>query len=110
MTRAVERTATTVGPAIAGVVVAVFGSIYALWVAAGLFGLASLVVATTLTNLLDQAFIAVLLPVWARSSGFGPEAVGLVVSVFGAASVVAALTAAALGSGSTAVRSISSAS
>jgi MFS family permease len=138
---AVERTATTIGPAIAGVVVAGFGSVYALWVAAGLFGLASLIVTATLTdpvlepaeagvtqaegyfaqlregadflrkegllraivamvavtNLLDQAFIAVLLPVWARSSGYGPEAVGLIVSVFGATSVVAALVAAAAG-------------
>lgn len=138
---AVERTATTVGPAIAGLVVAGFGSVYALWVAAGLFGLASLIVTTTLTdpvaeasvpgaapvdgyfarlkegaaflrkegllraivamvavtNLLDQAFMAVLLPVWARSSGYGPAAVGLVVSVFGASSVIAALAAAAIG-------------
>lgn len=141
LTGAVERTATTVGPAIAGVVVAGFGSIYALWVAAVLFGLASLVVTTTLTdpvvdapdpglnppqgyvgqlkegadflrrepllraivamvavtNLLDQAFFAVLLPVWARSSGYGAETVGLVVTVFGAASVGAALLAAMTG-------------
>jgi len=141
---AVERTATTVGPAIAGFVVAAFGSVYALWVAAALFGLASIIVTTTLTdpvvapepsagsetapaagyveqlregadflrrdgllraivtmvgvtNLLDQAFMAVLLPVWARESGYGPEMVGLVVSIFGATSVVAALAAAAAG-------------
>ncbi len=112
---AVERTATMVGAAIAGVVVAAFGSVYALWVAAALFGLSSLIVTTTLTdpgvappepgvvpvegyvaqlregadflrkdgllraivtmvavtNLLDQAFMAVLLPVWATSSGYG---------------------------------------
>lgn len=137
LTGAVERTATTVGPAIAGAVIAGFGNVCALWVAAALFGLASVIVATTLhdpvpelhqpdvervegylgqlrqgadflrkegllraivamvavTNLLDQAFMAVLLPVWAMASGYGPEAVGLVVSVFGAASVVAALAA-----------------
>ncbi len=141
LTGAVERTATMVGPAIAGVIVAAFGSVYALWVAAAMFGLASVIVTTTLTdpvvgppqpgvvpvegyvaqlreganflrqdgllraivtmvavtNLLDQAFMAVLLPVWAKSSGFGPETVGLTVSIFGAASVVAALAAAATG-------------
>lgn len=129
------------GPAIAGLVVATFGSVYALWVAAALFGLAAVIVATTLTNpvpdprepgaagaesylqrlrqgadflrgegmlraiaamvavtnLLDQAFIAVLLPVWARASGYGPEAMGLVVSIFGAASVIAARVAAGTG-------------
>lgn len=141
LTGAVERTATTVGPAIAGVVVAAFGSVYALWVAAVLFGLGAAIVASTLanpvpeaheagagragsylerlregaaflrgegllraiaamvavTNLLDQAFISVLLPVWAKDSGHGPVAVGLVVSVFGAASVIAALVAAGTG-------------
>lgn len=140
---AVERTATVVGPAIAGVVVATVGGIYALWVAAALFALASLLAIVTLrdpepvvetggtasepaqgyaaqfregasfvrhepllrsiigmvaaTNLLDQAFMAVLLPLWAKSSGYGPEVVGLMISVFGAASIVAALVAAAIG-------------
>jgi MFS family permease len=138
---AVERAATTVGPAIAGLVVAGFGSVYALWVAAALFGLASAIVTTTVTdpvvdnaqpdaavrrgyggelregaaflrqegllraivtmvavtNLLDQAFISVLLPVWARSFGYGAQAVGLLVSVFGATSVLASLVAAAAG-------------
>ncbi|MGH8793190.1 MAG: MFS transporter [Stackebrandtia sp.] len=138
---AAERTASTVGPAIAGVVVAAFGGIYALWIAAALFGLGALVVATTLhdpkpeeheqkveqvdgylaqlrqgatflrsdgllrsiigmvavTNLLDQAFMAVLLPVWAKSSGHGPEVIGLIASVFSAFSIVASLAAAAYG-------------
>lgn len=49
------------------------------------------------TNLLDQAFMAVLLPVWARESGHGADTVGLVISVFAATSILAALIAAALG-------------
>ncbi|MDO0928859.1 MFS transporter [Streptomyces sp. TG1A-8] len=138
LSAAVERTATTVGPALAGVVVTAFGSLYALWVTAALFAVSALVVSTTLsdpvpephetpveeadsyltrlrqgaaflrdakllrsivgmlamTNLLDQAFMSVLLPVWAKESGNGAEAVGLVVSVFAATSIVAALAAA----------------
>ncbi|MGH3382234.1 MAG: MFS transporter [Actinoallomurus sp.] len=50
------------------------------------------------TNLLDQAFMSVLLPAWTRASGHGAETVGLVVSVFAGTSVVAALGAATLGS------------
>ncbi|MFF2012313.1 MFS transporter [Streptomyces sp. NPDC058195] len=138
LSAAVERTATTVGPAIAGVVVASFGSLYALWITACLFGVAALIVSTTLsdpvpephevpveevdgylsrlrqgavflrdakllrsivcmlavTNLLDQAFMSVLLPVWAKETGYGAGAIGLVVSVFAATSIVAALVAA----------------
>ncbi|MFG3016838.1 MFS transporter [Streptomyces cinerochromogenes] len=141
LSTAVERTATTIGPAIAGVVVASFGSLYALWITACLFGVSALVVSTTLsdpapephetpveeaesylsrlrqgavflrdakllrsivcmlaaTNLLDQAFMSVLLPVWAKETGNGAEAVGLVVSVFAATSIVAALVAAGVG-------------
>ncbi|QJS08237.1 MFS transporter [Streptomyces argyrophyllae] len=141
LSAAVERTATTIGPAIAGVVVASFGSLYALWITACLFGVSALVVSTTLsdpapephetpveetegylsrlrqgavflrdakllrsivgmlavTNLLDQAFMSVLLPVWAKETGNGAEAVGLVVSVFAATSIVAALVAAGVG-------------
>jgi MFS family permease len=59
--------------------------------------LRAIVTMVAVTNLLDQAFMTVLLPVWAKSSGYGPEVVGLTVSVFGAASVVAALAAAATG-------------
>ncbi|MFD7134797.1 MFS transporter [Streptomyces sp. NPDC059894] len=138
LSAAVERTATTIGPALAGVVVTAFGSLYALWVTAALFALSALVVSTTLTdpvpeahetpveeadgylsrlrqgaeflrdarllrsivgmlamtNLLDQAFMSVLLPVWAKETGNGPEAIGLAVSVFAATSIVAALVAA----------------
>ncbi len=137
---AVERIATTAGPAVAGVVVASCGSLYALWVTAALFGVSALVVSLFLsnpvpepdeapvdqdapylerlregadflrgagllraivgmlaaTNLLDQAFMTVLLPVWAKATGAGPEAIGLVVSVFAAASVVSSLVAAAV--------------
>jgi MFS family permease len=132
---AVERTATVIGPAMAGVLVAAYGGAQALWLAAALFGLAAGITALTLsdpvreqasaegyvarlreggrflrqepllraiigmvivTNLLDQAFLAVLLPVWARATGHGPQAVGLAVSVFGATSIVAAVTAAAV--------------
>lgn len=133
---AAERTASTVGPAIAGVLVATLGGVSALWVAAALLAAGALIVALALpgqrppaapaegygyrlrrgasflrgdgllsaivgmvavTNLLDQAFMAVLLPVWAKSAGHGPQAVGLVASVFAAASVAASLTAAAVG-------------
>ncbi|HEV2637456.1 MAG TPA: MFS transporter [Actinocrinis sp.] len=133
----VERSATTVGPAIAGVVVALFGSVFAFWATAALFALSALIVSATLTdpvpepherpvtqdapyltrlregadflrgagllrsivvmlamsNLLDQAFMSVLLPVWAKASGAGPEAIGLVVSVFAATSIIAAVVA-----------------
>ncbi|MFJ6462106.1 MFS transporter [Streptomyces sp. NPDC091387] len=138
LSAAVERTATTVGPALAGVVVTAFGSLSALWITAALFALSALIVSTTLTdpvpepheipieesggyfsqlrqgaaflrdakllrsivgmlaitNLLDQAFMSVLLPVWAKESGNGAEAIGLVVSVFAATSIIAALVAA----------------
>ena len=141
LTTAVERTATVVGPAVAGVVVAAFGGPRAFWLAAVLFGLAAVITVATLadpvpdpaeratteidgyfarlregatflrhdgllraivamliaTNLLDQAFIAVLLPVWARASGHGAETVGLVVSIFGATSILGALVAAKYG-------------
>jgi hypothetical protein len=49
------------------------------------------------TNLLDQAFVAVLLPVWATASGHGAETVGLLVGAFGATSIGAAVVAAAFG-------------
>lgn len=49
------------------------------------------------TNLLDAAFMSVLLPAWARASGHGAATVGLVVSIFAATSVVAAILAARFG-------------
>ena len=49
------------------------------------------------TNLLDQAFMSVLLPAWTRQAGHGPETVGVVVSVFAGTSILAALCAATVG-------------
>jgi MFS family permease len=46
------------------------------------------------TNLLDAAFTSVLVPVWARESGNGPTAIGLLGSVMGAAAVGGSLIAA----------------
>jgi MFS family permease len=138
LTAAVERTATVVGPAAAGVIVSAFGGARAFWLAAVLIALAAAITIVMLvdpepdprpttvdgyfgrlregaqflrqerllraivgmvvvTNLLDQATIAVLMPVWARSSGHGVGAVGLLVSVFGATSIVSALVAARYG-------------
>lgn len=56
--------------------------------------LRSIVLMLAVTNLLDQAFMSVLLPVWAKESGNGAAAIGLVVSVFAATSIIAALVAA----------------
>lgn len=47
-----------------------------------------------ITNLLDAAFGAVLMPVWARESGNGPTAIGLMGSTLGAAAVAGSLVAA----------------
>lgn len=137
LTAVVERSALTVGPAVAGVVVAAFGGMSALWVTAALFGLGALIVSIALTdpdtrqteraksyvarlgqgagflredrlllsiygmcavtNLLDQAFATVLLPVWTKASGHGPETLGLLVSVFSVASIGAGGAAATFG-------------
>lgn len=48
-----------------------------------------------ITNLLDQAFTSVLLPVWARDSGRGVAAVGLFGTTFGAAALLGSVLAAA---------------
>ncbi|WP_024756647.1 MFS transporter [Streptomyces exfoliatus] len=47
-----------------------------------------------ITNFLDAAFNSVLVPVWARESGHGPSAIGLMGSVMGAAAVGGSLIAA----------------
>lgn len=47
-----------------------------------------------ITNLLDAGFLTVLMPVWAERSGNGPTAIGLLVSVIGAAAVAGSLIAA----------------
>lgn len=50
-----------------------------------------------MTNLLDQAWTAVLLPVWAHDTGHGAGAVGLVLAMMAGPSILGALTAAAIG-------------
>ncbi|MEH0419769.1 MFS transporter [Streptomyces sp. B21-083] len=47
-----------------------------------------------ITNLLDAAITSVLVPVWARESGNGPTAIGLMGSMMGAAAVGGSLIAA----------------
>ncbi|HEY3530532.1 MAG TPA: MFS transporter [Nocardioides sp.] len=59
--------------------------------------LMSLCVMVALTNLLDLAWSAVLLPVWARDSGAGVGAIGLVFAVWGGASMLGSVVAAAYG-------------
>ncbi|MET9253439.1 MFS transporter [Streptomyces sp. NPDC003717] len=56
--------------------------------------LLSVVVMVGVTNLLDAAFTAVLLPVWADASGNGPSVIGLAGSTAGVAAVVGSLIAA----------------
>ncbi|SDC36115.1 MFS transporter [Nocardioides lianchengensis] len=56
-------------------------------------------VMVALTNLLDVAYVSVLLPVWADEYGGGAAAIGLVLAVFGGASAVGALCAAAWAAG-----------
>lgn len=55
----------------------------------------SLTVMVALTNLLDVAFTAVLLPVWAAETGAGVGAVGLLLAVMAGTSVLGSLVAAA---------------
>ncbi|GAA1159020.1 MFS transporter [Nocardioides aquiterrae] len=57
-----------------------------------LFGIATMV---ALTNLLDAAYVTVLVPVWAVESGRGAGAIGLVFAVFSACSAIGAVCAAA---------------
>jgi MFS family permease len=59
--------------------------------------LMSLCVMIAVTNLLDLAWSAVLLPVWAHDSGAGVGAVGLVFAVWGGASMLGSVVAAAYG-------------
>src|SRR4051794_10732267 len=59
--------------------------------------LMSLCVMVAVTSLLDLAWSAVLLPVWARESGAGVAAGGLVFSVWGGASMIGSVVAAAYG-------------
>lgn len=56
--------------------------------------LLTVIVMVGITNLLDAAITSVLVPVWARESGNGPAAIGLMGSVMGAAAVGGSLIAA----------------
>ncbi|WTY65600.1 MFS transporter [Streptomyces sp. NBC_01410] len=56
--------------------------------------LLTIVVMVGVTNLLDAGFSTVLIPVWARQSGNGPAAIGLLGGVTGAAAVGGSLVAA----------------
>lgn len=56
--------------------------------------LLTVIVMIAVTNLLDAAFAAVLMPVWAQESGNGPTSIGLAGSVLGAAAVGGSLIAA----------------
>ena len=59
-----------------------------------LLGIAAMV---ALTNFLDTAWATVLVPVWARESGGGAAAIGLLWAVFGAAALAGATCAATWG-------------
>jgi MFS family permease len=56
----------------------------------------TVIVMISITNLLDAAFMAVLVPVWAKESGNGPAAIGLTGSAWGIAAVGGSLIAAAV--------------
>ncbi|ARF77401.1 MFS transporter [Kitasatospora albolonga] len=58
--------------------------------------LLTVIVVIGITNLLDAAFTSVLVPVWAKETGSGPAAIGLMGSVMGAAAVGGSLIAAAV--------------
>lgn len=135
-----DRLATTVGPAVGGVVIAVFDPSTGLLANAACFLLGSAIVALSLprgmgtavpphedeprtgywrrfgeglrflrgeplmlaiivtvglANLLDQAFIGVLVPVWAQHTGAGPAAIGLFGTVRGIAAVCGSVVATA---------------
>jgi MFS family permease len=54
-------------------------------------------VMVAVTNLLDAAWSAVLLPVWAKDGGHGVEAVGIIGATFGGAAILGSVVAAAYG-------------
>jgi len=58
--------------------------------------LLTVIVMVGITNVLDAAFLSVLLPVWARDSGDGPAVIGLTGGVWGVAAVGGSLVAAAI--------------
>ncbi len=57
--------------------------------------LLGIAVMVALTNLLDMAYVSVLVPVWAVTWGGGAAAIGLLFAVFGGASALGAVCAAA---------------
>ena len=57
--------------------------------------LLGITIMVAITNLLDQAFAVVLVPVWARESGGGAAAIGLVFAVFSGAAILGAVLASA---------------
>ncbi|OAV52245.1 MFS transporter permease [Rhizobium sp. WYCCWR10014] len=59
--------------------------------------LVSIVAMVAVTNLFDQAYHAVLLPVWTRDAGHGPELLGAMFAAFAGASIAGAAIAAAIG-------------
>jgi len=59
--------------------------------------LLGIAVMVALTNLLDLAYVGLLVPVWAKESGGGAGAIGLLFAVFSDASVIGAMSAAAWG-------------
>ncbi|MEV0774379.1 MFS transporter [Streptomyces sp. NPDC050433] len=58
--------------------------------------LLTIIVMVMVTNFLDAAFSAVLLPVWAKESGNGPSAIGLCAAAGGLAAIGGSLIAAAI--------------
>lgn len=56
-----------------------------------------LVLMISVTNLLDAAVAAVLLPVWIRDHGYGPAQTGLILTAFAITATASALVAAAIG-------------
>ena len=135
---AVERLASTVGAAAAGVLVAAIGPTQALVLDAGSFAVSALLIALTaprkrvagdeevddapyltqlragwqflrgdrvlvaitsmvaVTNLLDMAYMSVFVPVWAKESGGGAAAIGLLFATFSAAAVLGSVVAATI--------------
>ncbi|QKK23255.1 MFS transporter [Rhizobium hidalgonense] len=59
--------------------------------------LVSIVAMVAITNLLDQAYHAVLLPVWTRESSHGPELLGAMFAAFAGASIAGAAITAVIG-------------
>ncbi len=59
--------------------------------------LVAIVLMVATTNLLDQAFAAVLLPVWTQASGNGPALLGIMFAAFSGASIAGAMLAALIG-------------